>query len=612
MIKQKKHLKNRTDHQSLKKEDSFWLEITRFPWLWLIIFGVLFIVYGQTLAFFLGKFDEEVIITGNMNLLRDFGRMKEVLFRDAFLSNIGSDFYRPLQNLSFMVDAHLSGTEGWGYYLMNILIHGTTCCILFYLLILFSDNRRNALLLVLFFAVAPIFVQAIAWVPSRGDLLIGMFGTFSFLSLIKYLRTNDYRHLAAHILSFLFAMFSKETAILFPVVFCFYYFLMEKTKKVSIMGMIIPVLCYILIILIFLYLRNLVINVPATGKVFGVLPLIGNLRVLPEFIAKFILPVSLAPMPGFTFLNTSMGIFLAGLLVLAVVKNKSTTLLMTFFGVGWFLLFSLPGIMYRHDFGNNAYDYLEHRAYLPLMGILMVCFFQMNRTENTKAGKYYLPIFVLMIAGYAIYNYNYAKNYQNPLTFYCLAIKANPHSALAYNNLGVIRYNSKDYHNAIHEFSTAISIKPDYAQAYLNRGNCREIINEKKGAMEDFRKAILYKPVLFQPHYNLANILYDMGSKEEALKEYNMTLTLYPTYTYAFIMRARLRYQFKDYPAAFEDLNHILKLNPNDTQAYILRGKTNLMLNNREDAYKDWKSALVNGSREAAHLLQQYSVQKSK
>ena len=151
--------------QSLKPQASFRDAITRFPWLWLIIFGVLFIIYGQILTFILGKFDEDLIISGNMSLLRDFGRIKEAFFRDAFFSDIGSNFYRPLQNLSFMADAHLSGPAGWGYYLMNMLIHGTTCCILFYLLMLFSDNRRNAFLLVLFFAVSPVFVRPLPGFP---------------------------------------------------------------------------------------------------------------------------------------------------------------------------------------------------------------------------------------------------------------------------------------------------------------------------------------------------------------------------------------------------------------------------------------------------------------
>ena len=45
---------------------------------------------------------------------------------------------------------------------------------------------------------------------------------------------------------------------------------------------------------------------------------------------------------------------------------------MVLFGALWFIILSIPGMMYRHELGSHAYDYLNHRSYLPLVGVLLL------------------------------------------------------------------------------------------------------------------------------------------------------------------------------------------------------------------------------------------------
>lgn len=578
----------------------------RFPFPYILIFIIVFLVYGQALSFFLGKFDEELIVLGNLDFLMDFGNLKAAFFKDAFFSDKGVNFYRPLQNILFMVDAHLFGPPSWGFYLMNIVVHGITCCLLFYLMTLFLKDPPTAFLLSLVFAVNPLFVHAIAWAPALGDLLIGMFGVLSFIFFIKYIRSKDLKFLIFNVIAFHLAILSKETAILIPFIFLFYYFFNEKDKRVSIPGLIIPLILYFICIVVYLYFRGQVVKIGATKEEFGLLPLIHNLRTIPEYIAKFFIPFKLAPMSGFSILNTCAGLLILAILTGLSFKNKPTSSRFYLFGLFWFLLFSIPGLMYTHEQGSAAYDYLEHRAYLPMMGIMIFVFFLLNAMEKTKRAGY-IPVCLLLLAMiYGIYAYLYTKNYENPLTFYNLATRANPNSAMAYSNRGLVKVGIKDYEGAMKDYAQALTLKPDYAQVHVNRGVCKFQMNDKEGALIEYQHAVALKPGLFQAHYNIANIKNEMGLKTEALKEYDVAMKLYPTYYPGYLSRGILKYQMNDNKAAIEDLTRAIQLNAKYTEAYLNRGKILFLTNEKKEACNDWKSAARLGNKEAENLLGQY------
>ena len=146
-------------------------------------------------------------------------------------------FYRPVQLISLMLDSNISNSGFFFYHLSNLLIHLTTCCLLFYLLILFKADKFKALLCSLIFLAHPLFNQAVIWVPARGDLLVAMFGLLSFIFLIKFYNSKNYIFLAANLITFFLAVFTKEIAILFPVIFVLYYLITFSNQKLNIKGL---------------------------------------------------------------------------------------------------------------------------------------------------------------------------------------------------------------------------------------------------------------------------------------------------------------------------------------------------------------------------------------
>ena len=585
------------------RQASPWNYLTRPPYVYLIFGVVIFLIYSPILSFYLGKLDENLIYE-NLKFISNFSNLKQAFFKDAFFSEKGVEFFRPLQNISYMVDAHFSGDKGWAYYLDNIFIHWVTCSALFYLLVLLGKEKKTALILSLLFAVSPLFVQNLAWAPSRGDMLIAMFGVLTFIFFIIFLKTGKWQYLATSIFTFALAMLSKETAVMIPFALAFYYFFAQKEKKLQIHTLLIAGSIYLLIIGCYLFLRAQVVKISISGGEFGVLPLLNNLRTIPEFISKFTIPFGLAPMPGFSIAVTLSGVVIIILLTYLIFKYRNEQSRMIIFGAFWFLIFVIPGIAYRHKMGSLAYDYLEQRAYLPSIGLIILLYFIIIRFNKLKNIHLYLLGLILV---YGIYARVYSANYENPLVYYQKAVSSNPGSAMAVNNLGLTRMESgKDYNEAMSDFEKAIALKPDYAQAYVNKGNSKSNTGNDSGAVNEYKTAIKIEPDLFHAHFNLGNSYSKLGMKAESINEYNTAIKLFPTYYPAYFSRGVLKFEMKDYPGASEDFTKAISFNDSYTDAYVNRGKVNYLMNKKQEACHDWEKAQTLGSSESENLIKQF------
>ena len=96
-----------------------------------------------------------------------------------------------------------------------------------------------------------------------------------------------------------------------------------------------------------------------------------NLRSLPEEFFKMMVPVGFSVMPGYSLIWTLPGVLLMGILVYFIRKYKpDTKVLLT--GASIWLASLLPSLAYEPSFAGVAYDYLDHRAWFPYVGLWMI------------------------------------------------------------------------------------------------------------------------------------------------------------------------------------------------------------------------------------------------
>src|SRR5207247_1268173 len=70
------------------------------------------------------------------------------------------------------------------------------------------------------FAVHPVHTEAVSWIAGVGDLSCAIFYSSGLVAFLRYLRDRKVKWLWAASICFLGGLFSKETAVTFPLV-CF-------------------------------------------------------------------------------------------------------------------------------------------------------------------------------------------------------------------------------------------------------------------------------------------------------------------------------------------------------------------------------------------------------
>jgi tetratricopeptide (TPR) repeat protein len=187
----------------------------------LFILGAVFLVYwpAQRNGF---VWDDTALVLRDP-LIRSWRLIPESFRHFLFLDATGSDFYRPLQRLTFLADYAAWGFNPRGYHLTNIYLHLAASVALYFLAATVLPTRHRplyALGLAVLWAVHPMHTSAVTYIAGRADPLAALLG-FSALALAcQALRTPEGRRRSwlewAAALGFLGALLSKESGFFAP------------------------------------------------------------------------------------------------------------------------------------------------------------------------------------------------------------------------------------------------------------------------------------------------------------------------------------------------------------------------------------------------------------
>jgi hypothetical protein len=101
------------------------------PYFWIVL--LVFLIYFQTLFFNFTYFDDDILILNNQKFISRLDNILPSFKEDVFLS-VFDIYYRPILNVSFIIDAQFGDTGPFVYHLTNILIHALAAGLVFYLL----------------------------------------------------------------------------------------------------------------------------------------------------------------------------------------------------------------------------------------------------------------------------------------------------------------------------------------------------------------------------------------------------------------------------------------------------------------------------------------------
>lgn len=435
-----------------------------------------FLLYAKSLWYGFSPMDEQWLIVKNTAYLEKWQSVPM-----SFLFPTGNIYYRPLFNILLIINYHIGGANPFIYHLSGLLLHIACVLLLYRFLLNCNAEKRLAFCLSLLFAIHPVLLHAVVWIPGSNDLVLCAMTLSSLLFLQHYISEKKKGYLALHLLFFAATLATKENAIVLPFVFTIMYILQQPAYKKKELALLMA--WWFIIGILWLVMRNEVVNTPMPkGN--------GLLQTMKQFImgmliftGKTIFPVQQSVFP--TLKNSSVipGIVTTALLTLAYfklgVRNKSLAL------TGLALYLALLVLPVWFGASNTSGEHYEHRIYTPLVGLLLFV-----SQLNIKPGKTVTAIMAGIAILFAVKTFVRMEIYKDEFSFADLAIEEAPDYYLFHMQKADLLFKKQRYEEAIGCYTKAIALRPNYSNLYNNRGHIYAGLKKYKEAIADFSSSI--------------------------------------------------------------------------------------------------------------------------
>ncbi|MDO8141760.1 MAG: tetratricopeptide repeat protein [Candidatus Brocadiales bacterium] len=181
-------------------------------------------------------YDDVFTITDNY-FIRDWGNLP-AFFTDDYFKYSGEVTYRPVVTFSYFIDYSLWRLNPTGFHLTNVLLHAVNAALVYLLVSNISRSHTAAFLTGLLFALHPILTEAVNGISYREDLLATTFFLGSALLFIQSAIPNPQSTIYCYLyplslLSYLFALCSKEVAITLPLIIFLLDWLLGDKKRIK-------------------------------------------------------------------------------------------------------------------------------------------------------------------------------------------------------------------------------------------------------------------------------------------------------------------------------------------------------------------------------------------
>ena len=495
----------------------------------LIIVGLGFLLYVQTLFFNFTYLDDNNLILDNRYFLANLSNIFNSFLTDVFhLFNHSAFYYRPLLTISLILDYQFGGIYPFVYHLTNMILHILAACLLFVFLKKLDYKKELAFLFSILFLVHPAITQAVAWIPGRNDSLLAVFVLATFIFLIKYLNEGKTSNLVWSLIFLGSALFTKESGICILPIALFYLYFIYRKEKLSFNKFYFflggAIVAGIWAIFRYFTLRN---SVPMTFVEMSK-SLYSNSPAIIQFMGKIFFPFNLSVLPimqDTTFIYGIVSIILFAIIIF-LTKNKRWNFIL--FGFLWFFAFLLPSFI-RPNSALVA-DFIEHRLYVPIIGIFII----LMETDLVKKfdikKKSSLYVAGILIFVFCIITLVHDRNFVDRLAFWKNAVENSPHYPLAHRNLGAMEYLNGDMVNAEKEYKIALELNPNEEMAHNNIGLIYAHQGKFKDAEDEYKKELEINPYYDNAYYNLGLLYWQEKRYDEAKINWKKTLEINPAF----------------------------------------------------------------------------------
>jgi len=442
-------------------------------------------------------------------------------------------YYRPLFFIWLRLNYFLWHKQAWGWHLTNIFLHAAVSILVLLVLGRYFPKSKWVLFGALIFAVHPAHAETVAWVSGCTDSLmaLGLLG-----SLYLWMKGGEDSSPLAKIgslLCFSFALFTKETAIVFSAI-VFLHALSGVGKRLQdspefqpVRSAILQSLPYVALTALYLAARWQILHalpneapwIPASHALLTIPSLIlfyAFHLVWPQTLSlTYDLPVSDRLTESSFWLPVFvLGALLSGFMVWYQ-KVRNPNLLAA---IQWFLLPLAPvlyiGLFHRDDFAHDRYLYLSTLAVSIL--VVMLGDYVSKISQGLQDPRVATFIAGGVVVGLGLFASIQARPWENNLLLYANAFHVAPKNALARNNLASEYAGRGRYLEAIEILKPLVKDRPDLWLANYNYGYANYKLSNLPLAEEYLQRSIAIDPANSDQYVYLGTTYFKENRLQEA------------------------------------------------------------------------------------------------
>lgn len=575
--------------------------------------------------------DDYVVFVNHAHVQKGVSGIHKILTTNYLhgIKGFNDGLYRPMSQVSFAIEKSLYDLNPKLMHFWNVLIYALAIAILFaFLKRLFHQHSKSIVLLIcLLFLVHPLHTEITANLKGRDELFAFMGFVVAAFSAIVYFEKQQIKFLLLSGIGFLFALFSKENAVVFlafiPSLLMIKYPLNKSKTWIHLIG------SYLFLTIIFLSVRHWVLSQLPNEVDQGIFAILNNpiaatdentlkwgstfaLQLL--FIKKLFYPFPLMhdysfnalPLVAINSAQSIIGILillsLLTLSILALLRRNVWALIAS----SYFISISVMSQILL-PIGTHFAERLLFISVLPIsilivLGIQHIAKTKLNQSD-LKANKTTLYICSVLIIFFAFKSFERSKEWKDNLSLYSADVIKDSQSARVNYNYGselsqqadLISDQSKKIqllNTSIHHLERAISIYPGYKDAYNNLGLAYKKGRNYQKAIQTYLTAIKRDPNYSKSYYNLATTYFEIKKYKECIAYMQNYVNLKPNAFNAFYIMGQAAGHMNDFENASHYLEQALNINPQFVSAMNFLAMARGMLGQHEVAESILNQAL--------------------
>ena len=572
--------------------------------------------------------EDEYLVVKNI-FIRNVQHIKVIFTNNLFYfyKNRPTDYYRPIQTLSYLFDYHFWKLNPFGYHLSSIIIHILNSILVYFLVKILFKDQKHSLLTSLFFAICPLHVSVVAYISGRADLLVTFFTISGLLLFIKFIREYTKLYYFGSLICFILALLSKESALVFPFILLLTYKVYKKSNDISSpQETPLSFVPFFTFAIIYLVLKVTILNF---GQVISfnyldkfLLKLTTFFQIIFAYLKLIFLPTNLymqhkIQMANNIFSPFALLSFINIVFILVIIIKASRRSKVIFWSLSWFLinLLSLFFVMfsYQSSYNQGTVMMAEHWLYIPLIGFFTFLSFLIRSLKKIRPvnliqsvlKKIIIFPMTLLILFYTFQTITINRDYKDSGSLFNKILQYAPDNINARVNLPKFYLEQGNLDKAITGYTEILKLNKDLSYlahsglgtTYFAKGIFQEAIKEYGKAIEDLeiknkRDCRIKENYRTEILTKMGIVYFYQGSYLEAEDALTKSVQLNSLDAPAYCALGVVYAQQGKFSEAITNIKRSLEIDPYNAETYNNLGLVYANMGDTDKAIQMWQKAI--------------------